>query len=201
MAGGLAYHRAHRYQVSVESSLWLRREAPFLLALIEAPGSRLTQCARLIAPELAGQSWPIEVEIGPWNRFTNPVAAITGTTGLVGLTISSIPLFLGGAAVALGSLAIGRQRTEEWTLTLDERMESIDDIIANASISHDIPHRLLRMADYLVLTDQGRYLWDVATFRTWEAQGSPGTIRTYGLSATVAGAPRTGEALRALQVL
>ncbi|MCG3152554.1 MAG: hypothetical protein GEEBNDBF_01856 [bacterium] len=197
----LPYHKAHRYLVSPVSSAWLRREAPFILALIEAPGSRLTECARDMSPDHAEVDYPIEVEVGPWARITNPLAAFTGTTALVGLTVGAAPVFVGSAILTGAALFVGRSRTEEWVLRLATREEKIDDIIANASLSHDIPQPLLRMADYLVLTDQGRYLWDVATFRTWEALGSPSQLTTYGLTATVNGAPRSGESLRALHVL
>jgi hypothetical protein len=197
----IAYHKAHRYLVSPESSVWLRREAPFILALIEAPGSRLTQCAREMKPEHATIDYPIEVEVGPWVRITNPLAAMSGTAALVGLTVGAVPVLIGGAVLAVGALTVGRAKAEEWILRLDTREEKVEDIIANASVSHDIPHAVLRMADYLLLTDQGKYLWDVATFRTWEAIGSPEKIITYGLSATVAGEPRSGESLRALQIM
>ncbi|MEO7995746.1 MAG: hypothetical protein ABI743_15215 [bacterium] len=129
-----------------------------------------------------------------------PIALICGTAALVGMVVGQMVVLGTGAVIAASALYIGRTRFEEWTLRLDERTETVDDIIANASLSHDVPHRFMRMADYLLLTDQGRYLWDTTTYRIWETQGSPQEIRTFGLTATVEGQPVIGEPLRALQI-
>ncbi|HYE79596.1 MAG TPA: hypothetical protein VEI97_16535 [bacterium] len=204
---GPDYSRAHRYLLSPDSGQWLRREAPFVLALIEAPGSRLTQYARGLEGNLGSATYPVQVEVGHYNRVTLPLAMVGGTTALTAFVtaatfpVAALMVFGAGIGLAAGALWVGRNRTEEWILGLDVRAEEIQEIVANAQISHDVPSRLMRMADYMVLTADHKYFWDQATYRAWERSGSPSHITTYGLTATVNGRPKEGEALRALQVI
>jgi hypothetical protein len=200
MAHRRPYQRAHRYTLSASSQEFLTRGAPHVLALIRAPGSRLTEYARGVRDTPAGHAWPVTVEVGPYARVVLPVALVAGAGALTALSLGDVVPFALCLVLAVGALLAGRGVEEEWLLTLEVSEEPIEAVTPRASLSDAEARRVPDSAGFVVRTTSGRYYWDSATWQQWDAAGRAEILRTVRLAASHAGEPVTGEALRALQV-